>query len=181
MFFSGNAIILSTNLSTYNLNLSNKSFESNGEFYSITLFHDELDTGIINWSKSFNLGAMITINFIRVDDFFILFTSSTQNYIYMKEILKKIINPDIEVSLYKLPFPLPDTIDTKNDTSIVNYQIDPFFGIDFILDIGKERSFLKIFTNGLITYTMTNDETDLKKILNISFNIIGELNANHEL
>ncbi|ARX66040.1 hypothetical protein COL99_08455 [Bacillus toyonensis] len=181
MFFSGNAIILQTNLSKYGKDLRNNSFEINGEFYSITLFHDSLDTGIINWSKSFTLGAMVTINFMKVNDFIILFTSSTQNYIYMKEILIKIINPEIEVSLYKLPFPLPNTLDLKTIKGIANYEIDPFFGLDFILNIANVKSILKIFTNGLITYSMTNDENVLKTILNITFEIIGEVNEQYEL
>lgn len=147
-------------------------------FYSIDFFDEEKTIGEIHWSESFNLGKMNLINFIRRDNNFILFTSSVQNYIILNHILEKLIGYKLEIELVKIP--LKYKLKNHEIEEIVAIEEQNIFGISAILSLNGKYNLLKIYTNGLITYTMTNDYEIVKKIIDISLEIINSIKDSGE-
>jgi hypothetical protein len=155
MFFSNSAILVHVEFNNEKKHLKNISFEENGKFFSLVLNQNNKSIGEFHWSESFACGKLNIVNFLSLDDDFFLFTSSVQNYKPFEVILKKLCGDKINVFLKRLPLPVPPK--NINISQLKNPDIDPYFGISGILDINGESILTKIYTNGLITYTMMNN------------------------
>ncbi|MEC1719056.1 hypothetical protein [Schinkia azotoformans] len=175
MFFSSNAIVVETFDVTVE-ELKNFSFGENGKFLSITFYDQHKTSGEIHWSNSFEFGKMNIINFYRIDNKFILFTSSAQNHEYLKILLSKLLNRDVNINLLKIPLPVPKDISFDTFEEVKSFEIDEYFGLSLIITIEGKIILLKIYTNGLITYTLTDNEEVLRKILELALKFILMIN-----
>lgn len=175
MFFSSNAIVVEI-FDVAVKELKNYSFGENGKFFSITFYDQNKTSGEIHWSNSFEFGKMNIINFYRIDNKFILFTSSVQNQEYLKIILSKLFNRDVNINLLKIPLPVATDKSFDSFDEIRSYEIDEYFGLSFIVVIEGKTILLKIYSNGLITYTLTDNEEVLRKILDLALKFILMIN-----
>ncbi|MED1601761.1 hypothetical protein [Alkalihalophilus marmarensis] len=175
MFFSSNAIVVEI-FDVAVKELKNYSFGENGKFFSITFYDQNKSTGEIHWSNSFEFGKMNIINFYRTDNKFILFTSSVQNHEYVKIILSKLVNRDVNINLLKIPLPVPTNTSFDSFEEVRSFEIDEYFGLSFIVVIEGKTILLKIYSNGLITYTLTDNEEVLRKILDLALKFILMIN-----
>ncbi|WP_394530784.1 hypothetical protein [Priestia aryabhattai] len=173
MFFSNTAIIIK--IENFQLiNLSNLSFEEDNNFFSLFINkNDEYYTGEMHWSNSFKLGKLNIVHFIIVDNKVVLFTSSVQNFVPFKNIIKH-ISPDADVQIFKLPLPVP-----KRDivfSEIQTIEIDEYFGLTVTLNVNNESILTKIYTNGIITFSMLMNSNieEMLHILKIIINIVEE-------
>lgn len=176
MFFSNTAIIIKVE-NFQLINLSNLSFEEGDNFFSLFISkNDKYHTGEIHWSNSFKLGKLNIVHFIIVDNKIVLFTSSVQNFIPFKKIIEH-ISPYADVQLFKLPLPVPKKDINFSETKTI--EIDEYFGLTVILNINKESVLTKIYTNGIITFSMLiNNIEEVLTILKIIINIVEEF---HEI
>ena len=151
-----------------------KEPEDTGDFvfYSINFYDENKTIGEIHWSESFNFGKMNLINFMRKEDYFILFTSTVQNFNVLKYILKELIGNNFELEVVTIPLKYKLEKDYPEIEGIVSIEEQNVFGISMILNIQDKYSFMKIYTNGLVTYTMTNDTGIIKKIIDIALALI---------
>ncbi|MBY0122305.1 hypothetical protein [Bacillus sp. S/N-304-OC-R1] len=175
MFLSSNAIVVET-FDVAVKELKNFSYGENGKFLSITFYDQNKSTGEIHWSNSFEFGTMNIINFYRIDNKFILFTSSVQNQEYLKIVLSKLVNRDVKINLLKIPLPVPTDTLFNSFEEVRSFEVDEYFGLSFIVVIEGKTILLKIYTNGLITYTLTDNEEVLRKILDLALKFILMIN-----
>ena len=139
-------------------------------FYSINFYNPEKTIGEIHWSESFHYGKMNLINFMRKNNTFILFTSSVQNYKILSYILEQLFSSNLKIEIVKIP--LDYQFDEHEIKEIVSIESQNAFGISVILNIDEKYSLLKIYSNGLITYSMTNDQITIEKTIDIALKII---------
>jgi hypothetical protein len=176
MLFSNGAIIISVNTDKIK-NLKNVSFEKNNKFYSFFIKSTEkLSIGEFHWSESFLHGKINIVNFTKVNNYFILYTSTVQNYLEFKQIIEYILGENSNVVLMKLPLPVP--IKQLAFPEIKHLETDEAFGLTLIFSICNEELLVKIYTNGLITYSMlTNiDYNDALKMFMLILKIIEVYN-----
>ncbi|MGG1792424.1 hypothetical protein ABDI27_21450 [Bacillus mycoides] len=178
MFISGSAIIVDVNIEL-NKVIKNISFQENEEFYSLTLSKENPSMGTIHWTKSFKYGTMNILHFLITNNKVILFTSAIQNFIYLQKILDRLSSVSCTVSILRLPLPVPKNKDLSSIHEISSYEIDDIFGIDSLIKLESSSILLKIFTNGLISYTMTNNENEVTKIIEITIKILEVFNAEY--
>lgn len=139
-------------------------------FYSIDFYDDKKSMGEIHWSESFNYGRMNLINFIRKKDYFILFTSAVQNYKVLSDILNHLAGAELDIEIVKLP--LKSNISHLNINEITSVESQSFFGTSIFLNINDKYILLKIYTNGLITYSMTNEQATIERIIEIVLRLV---------
>ena len=140
-------------------------------FYSINFYDENKTIGEIHWSESFNFGKMNLINFMRKDEYFFLFTSAVQNFNILNYILKELVGNNFELEVVTIPLKYKLENDPEIE-EIVSIEEQNAFGISMILEIQDKYSFMKVYTNGLVTYTMTNDTEILKKTIEIALALI---------
>jgi hypothetical protein len=146
--------------------------DNNKRFFSINFFQDGF--GEIHWSNSFEHGEMNIIGFFQKENLFFLFTSSVQHHIFLKEILSEFYKETINLSILKLPFPVPENVvlGLENFKSIC---IDKNIGIVGQIKYNKDKvKLLKMYSNGVITYSLTDNLNDLLIILETSTNILSK-------
>ncbi|MDG5470515.1 hypothetical protein P6709_02060 [Jeotgalibacillus sp. ET6] len=152
MLFSNSAIIVSIDTKCIDL-IKNTSFEDENKFYSLSIKRNvNHGFGEIHWAESFMNGKINIVSFIQIENIFIFFTSTVQNYLHFKKIVKHILGHDANAQLFKLPLPV-----TKKLVSIPNVRLvetNEAFGLTLILNNQNEDFLIKIYTNGLITYSM---------------------------
>lgn len=171
MFLSNSMVVVEVNdVLNFDSDLKDITFLDGEQFYAMNFFDNtNNEFGEIQWSNSYQFGKMNTINFIRENKYFYLFTSSIQNYKYLETILKKLVGEDISVTLFRLPL---NCKYGNTRTEVDSIEIDPYFGIKASLNISENPIMLKIYTNGLITYPTLNDQAIVMKIIEISTDII---------
>ncbi len=160
-----------------NTKLKNIDYEDNGAFYSLSFDSIEKNSGELHWTNSFKYGKMNMISFLRENNFFYLFTSSTDNKIVFSKVLKEIFQEDISLKVLKTPL----NAELSNINSYSNLEeinINKHFGITALFNYNDYRSALKVYTNGLITYRMTDNIDVIKKIILDSKKLIEECEAN---
>ncbi len=187
MFLSSSFIIVKINSTLAIVKFLNNSYfkkekagleDDDFSFYSINFFDDEKTKGEIHWSESFNFGKMNLINFVRMDNNFILFTSSVQNYKVLNYVLEELLGNNFELELVKIP--LKYKLENHEIEEIVSIEEQNIFGISAILSLNGKYSLLKIYTNGLITYSMTNDYGIVKKYIEIALVMINSIRCSGE-
>lgn len=139
-------------------------------YFSIDFYDSKKSLGEINWSHSFNFGKMNKVEFYRINNKFVLFTSTLQNSGIFKKILKEMCGPSMNLSILKIP--LDFKIDNFNLGEKIIIESSNKFGLNILLFSNERYNMIKIFANGLVTYSMTNDEDLLKKIINITLNTL---------
>lgn len=181
MYLSNSFIITKINSSLPVVDFLKNSFfkkqkgleDEDFSFYSINFFDDEKTKGEIHWSKSFNYGKMNLINFMRRDNTFILFTSSVQNYKVLMYLFEELFGNDFDYESELVKIPLKYKLEDHKVEEIVSIEEQNIFGLSAILNLNGKYSLLKIYTNGLITYSMTNDYEVVKKNIDIAEKIIN--------
>ncbi|WEZ08873.1 hypothetical protein P5663_02990 [Priestia flexa] len=174
MIMSSSLVILKVNnINNLDSILKDTAFEDNESFIALSFDSTEKNTGELHWSNSFKFGKMNMIYFIREEEYFYLFTSAVDN----KKILRKALD-DIsggETELETLKPPLFSKISSEfSIPEIERYDINKHFGISAWLRLSNWHGLVKIYTNGLITYKMTNNKDVLKEIINISKILINQ-------
>ncbi|MEV5038878.1 hypothetical protein MRBLBA21_003779 [Peribacillus frigoritolerans] len=172
MFFSNSVMIV--NISSKNQNdfeIRNVSFEKDKKFFSI-MFDKNSKIGEIHWSESFLHGKINIINFIKINNEFFLFTSSTQNYKPFETIIKKLFGEKTSVKIKYITFPINEE-KSLYFPELLSIELDKFFGINAVLRIENELIYTKIYSNGLITYTQVNQVKSTFEILKAIRKIIG--------
>lgn len=151
MFFSNTAVIVK--MDNFQLeNLNNVSFEKDSNFFSLFINKsEEYYTGEMHWSSSFKLGKLDIVQILIINNKAILFTSSVQNFLTFKKIIEH-ISPNADVYLQKLPVPVPPK--KVNFSEIQKIEIDEYFGLTVILNVNNEALLTKIYTNGIVTFSM---------------------------
>ncbi|WP_416144119.1 hypothetical protein [Planococcus koreensis] len=139
-------------------------------YFSIDFYDDEKSLGEMNWSYSFQFGKMNKVEFYRIDNKFVLFTSALENSEIFRKILEEMCNTNIDINILKIP--LNFTTDNFNLNEEAKIESFNNFGLNILLSSKDSYNMLKIFTNGLVTYSMTNDETLLKKIICLTLEIL---------
>ncbi|MET3508427.1 hypothetical protein [Halalkalibacter oceani] len=148
--------------------------DKNKKFYSINFFNN--DMGEIHWSNSFDHGLMNVIGFIKKSNLFFLFTSSIQHHTFLKIILSKFYGKSVTISIIKLPFPVPNNI----KLNIEKFELidnDVIMGLVGVVHHNGKSILLKVYTNGVVTYSLTDKKEDIYLILDISLKILSEYGA----
>ncbi|WP_024423396.1 hypothetical protein [Bacillus safensis] len=140
-------------------------------FYSMDFYDEEKTMGEIHWSESFNYGKMNMINFIRKNENFILFTSAVQNFKVLSNILNCLAGIQLETEVIKLP--LNFNIEELRIKEITSVESKSIFGTSIFLSIQGKYILLKIYTNGLITYSMTNERGIIERIIDIVLELMS--------
>jgi len=181
VLFSSSSIVIKINEKNINA-LKNVSFEEDGKFYSLC-YKKEIgyNIGEIHWAESFKYGKINIVSFVQINKYFFLFTSSVQNFIPFKKILNHIYKSDSDIEIYKLPIPVPSK--KINDDYIKHIDIDKYFGLTVNLDADGYQSITKIYTNGLITYSILYNVENEKaiEILKIILKILEVYNENNDI
>lgn len=181
MFLSNSTLIIQVNNLGSTDNLKDHYFfeEYNSQsqsrkFYSINFYSDDKDSGEIHYTESFENGNMNLINFLRKGDFFYLFTSSIQHTKFFKKILVSMCSGEdlsfdiIKLSQHNKNLPL------LNINNFKVLEADGVFGVKGILSFEKENYLIKIYTNGIITFSLTNNRELVEEVIATSLNIISK-------
>lgn len=176
MFFSNTGVIVE--MKNFQLeHLNNVSFEKDNNFFSLFINKsEEYYTGEMHWSSSFKLGKLDIVHFLIVDNKAVLFTSSVQNFLIFQKIIEH-ISPDADAHLLKLPLPVPQK--EVKSPEIRKIEIDEYFGLTVILDINDEHQLTKIYTNGIVTFSMLVN-TPLEEVIRLMKLIINIIEEFHE-
>lgn len=179
MFFSKSALILEIKNSDLTFMKNFSFFENNGEkeyskkFYSITFEDENLTIGEINYTNSFEYGNMNTINFIRKNNLFFLFTSSVQHTKFLKKIFNKMSIDILEFNILRLPI-TDSKISLSQIQDLKVIDNNDFPGIAGILFHNDNRFLIKIYYNGLITYPFTNDKNIIDIVITTYLEVLKE-------
>ena len=178
MIMSSSLVILKINTDTdLNEKLQNVEYEENDAFYSLSFDSLEKNSGELHWTNSFKYGKMNMVSFLREDNYFYLFTSSIDNKKILTKVLKYLFQEDISLTVLKTP--LNAKLSKIDDYSnLEEIDINKHFGITALFNYDGYRSTIKVYTNGLITYRMTNNIEVIKKIIFVSKQLIEECEAN---
>lgn len=177
MFLTSSCIILKSheNINLDKLSKDNyftmpKNQDDEYSFYSLTFYDENKSMGEIHWTESFLYGKMNLINFIRRGKKFILFTSSIQNHKILVLVLEKLLGQNLQLEILKIP--LKYKLSELKIKEVVSVESQNIFGVSLILNLEDTYSLLKIYTNGLITYSMTNNEEIINRNIDIALGII---------
>lgn len=178
MIMSSSLVILKINTDTdLNEKLQNVEYEENDAFYSLSFDSLEKNSGELHWTNSFKYGKMNMVSFLREGNYFYLFTSSIDNKKILTKVLKYLFQEDISLTVLKTP--LNAKLSKVDDYSnLEEIDINKHFGITALFNYDGYRSTIKVYTNGLITYRMTNNIEVIKKIIFVSKQLIEECEAN---
>ncbi len=174
MIMSTSIVILEVeNIDDIDKKLNDIAYEDDKKFKSLTFDSPNKTTGEIHWSNSFNYGKMNMISFVREENFFYLFTSAVDNKLVLADLLSKSLNDIVHLTTLKTP--LNSRLSKKlKIPEIEKIEINKHFGISAWLNIENWRSLIKIYTNGLITYKMTNDLSIIMNVVTIAKKLIKE-------
>lgn len=160
--------------------LKDIAYEDGDTFKALSFDSCSKKSGEMHWSNSFKYGKMNIVSFIREGNYFYLFTSSVENKKVLDSILTKLLSQ--EVKLIPLKTPLNSKLNKNiNMPELDRVEVNRYFGISAWLNIQGWRSMVKIYTNGLITYKMTNDLGLINQIVAIAKNLIAECEQDIEV
>lgn len=145
-------------------------------FYSIDFNDDTKTTGELHWSYSFNYGKMNRVEFTRKDNKFILFTSSVQNGQILEKLINKMCGTSVSTTLLKLDKNFSQTFLVNSNNINKDARVESLnqFGLSVFYNHNNNQNVMKIFTNGLVTFNMTNETTLIKKVIDIVIDILEE-------
>lgn len=176
MFFSNSAIILHVK-DNFEQKLKNFSFFDNNpnyssrKFYSIHFHNREKDFGEIHFSNSFEYGRMNKINFIRRSELFILFTSTAKHTVLFKKIFKEMIQKDVNIETLKISRERT-SLNSLKTKKVDIVQFDEIYGFIGLLNYQNTQYLIKIYNNGLISFSFTSNKELIEEVINTSLNII---------
>lgn len=180
MFFSNSVIIVRVD----NLILKNHLndfyfFEENGfnnfsrKFYSINFHNEEKNIGEIHYTNSYEYGKMNVISFLREENLFFLFISSVQHIKFFKKILMKMLKVEkIDMNVIKIPLIENPKLPLYKFDNFEVISADGIYGIIGQLKFDNKKYTIKLYTNGLIIFPMTNNKELVEEVIKCSLKII---------
>lgn len=174
MIMSSSLVILQLeNVNDLENRLNNIAYEENNAFYALSFDSVEKTSGELHWSNSFKYGKMNMVSFIREGNFFHIFTSTVDNKKILLKVLTKLLNEEIELTTLKIPLnsKLNEGVEFPELEKI---EINKHFGITTWLNLNGCRNTIKVYTNGLITYRMTDNLDFIKQIISTAKKLIKE-------
>ncbi|KSU64619.1 hypothetical protein AS034_01935 [[Bacillus] enclensis] len=177
MFFSNSFIIVEIKNFNAEKHLKDHSFfEDNGnknfsrKFFSINFYNNSC-MGEVHYTNSFEYGKMNVINFIRKFNYFFLFTSSVQHIKYFKRIMNHLSKGELKYHIPKIPL----KNNNEDFTNIENFNISQFdnvYGIVGTLNTNEHAYLIKIYSNGLVTFPLTNNFEIIEDVIKLSIQIV---------
>lgn len=160
--------------------LKDIAYEDEDMFRALSFDSNSKTSGEMHWSNSFKHGKMNMVSFIKEENYFYLFTSSVENKKVLDRILTKLLSQKVKLVPLKTPL---NSMLTKNIDipELERVEVNKYFGISAWLNIQGWRSMVKIYTNGLITYRMTDDLRLIKEIIAIAKKLIAECELDNEV
>lgn len=181
MFFSNSTLIIQVNnLDTVN-NLKDhfffEKYQSKSEarkFYSINFYSEKKNSGEIHYTESFDNGDINIINFLRKENLFYLFTSSIQHTKFFKKIMNSLCSyKDLNFKIIKIS-QSNQILPLLNSNNFKVLEADGAFGIKGVLNFEKTDYLVKIYTNGIVTFPLTNNRELVEEVIEASLNIISK-------
>nr|WP_106780840.1 hypothetical protein [Lysinibacillus timonensis] len=174
MIMSSSLVILEMqNVYDFEEKLINIAYEEGNEFYALSFDSSSNLSGELHWSNSFKYGKMNIVSFIREENYFYLFTSAVENKRVLSKVLTRLLNQEVQLVTLKTPLnsKLNEGIEIPE---LERVDINKHFGITAGLNIDGWRNTVKVYTNGLITYKMTNNIAVINQIISTAKKLIKE-------
>ncbi|SCY87137.1 MULTISPECIES: hypothetical protein [unclassified Lysinibacillus] len=181
MFLFSSAIAIEVIYYDFQSILRNHSFfEKNGNksntnsFFSLH-YHDETKkTGEIHYTKSFEYGALNVIPFVRTENTFFILTSSVQHIKFFKKVINDIVDDKIIFKKLLINYEKIHLLEKIDGFQIM--KTDSSFELSGIINFENKRYYLKFYSNGVITFPLTNNMDLLYEVISVFLNlrILGE-------
>ncbi|GIO22247.1 hypothetical protein [Oceanobacillus sp. J11TS1] len=180
MIMSTSLVILEVqNVAHLDKKLKDIAYEEGNAFNALSFDSPSNTSGELHWSNSFKYGKMNMVSFFREENFFYLFTSAVENKKVLSNVLARLLNHEVELKTLKTPLNSKLNKDLYIP-EVEKIEINKHFGISAWLNLKGWKSSVKVYTNGLITYKMTNDLSVIKEVIAIAKTLIKECEPNIE-
>lgn len=172
MVMSSSFLVLKVN------NVKEKEFKDfnytkNSGFFSLHFDNEEKSSGNINWNFAIGYGKDNTVKFFRQNEYFFLLTSTTETAKLLKEMLKELTNSKSITTIIKIP--LNSKLNpAKKYEGMTNLSVDKIFGVKGEYTGENYASKVSMYTNGLVTYNMTQSESIVSKLAQLTIEISND-------
>lgn len=172
MIMSSSFLVLKVN-NVNEKDFKNFNYKKNSGVFSLHFDNEEKSSGNINWNFVIGYGKNNTVRFLRQNEYFLLLTSTTETAKLFKEMMKELTDSKSTTTIVKIPLNSKLNLD-KEYEGISNLTVDEIFGVKGKYTGENYASKVSMYTNGLVTYNMTQNESIVRKLAQLTIEISND-------